>query len=432
MAVSKRLRYEILRRDNYACRYCGASAPDVPLRVDHVTPVALGGTDTPDNLVTACEPCNSGKSSATVDAAVVANVSDDALRWAEAMKQAADNLRKQETPKLEYRNAFLTEWNRWHLGKDETKKVPLPGDWKQSIERFRLAGIPTWMWADIVDVAMANDRVRPDDTFRYVCGIAWNKVTELQAEARRIVGVGAGNSESLDDFDAAIVTGVIALWSNIACRDPEPAERTALEQSALAALRSNEDPLAILKAGEWAAYFGKTTVTDGLKYIDEDERRGAHLAWANGWMATGAPYPDDDNADAFWAHCEALYKAGVGLPEMKTAGFVAGYHRSTVPHYGISAEKLEKVGIKPYVQRALDIWVRAYLAATGEWPSPEDKRKVLAQLNRMSDEGGFYVGDAFSAAVAAGANQETNLHWNLTRRLSAIFAAASPVLGGEN
>lgn len=37
MAVSKRLRYEILRRGNHTCRYCGASAPDVPLRVDHVT-----------------------------------------------------------------------------------------------------------------------------------------------------------------------------------------------------------------------------------------------------------------------------------------------------------------------------------------------------------------------------------------------------------
>ncbi len=63
MAVSKRLRYEILRRDNHTCRYCGAAAPDVPLRVDHVTPVALGGSDKPENLVTSCEPCNSGKSS---------------------------------------------------------------------------------------------------------------------------------------------------------------------------------------------------------------------------------------------------------------------------------------------------------------------------------------------------------------------------------
>jgi hypothetical protein len=432
MAVSKRLRYEILRRDSHTCRYCGASAPDVPLRVDHVTPVALGGTDTPDNLVTSCEPCNSGKSSATVDSALVANVSDDALRWANAMKQAADNLREQETPKLEYRDAFLAEWNRWHLGKDDDKQVPLPNDWKQSIERFRVAGIPVWMWADIVDIGMANEKVKPANTFKYCCGIAWNKVTELQAEARRIVGTETGSSEGLDAFDAAIVNGVIALWSNVSCRDPEPTERTELEQSVLAALRDKEDPLLILKAGEWAAYFGKTTVADGFEFVDEDERRGAHLAWVNGWMSTGAPYPDDESSDAFWAHCEALYKAGAGLPEMKAAGFVAGYYRSTVPHYGIDAEKLKEVGIKPYVEQALDIWVRAYLAATGRWPSLEDKRKILAQFDRMTDEGGFYVGDAFGAAVAAGANQEADLYWNLPRQLSAILAAAEPFMGGEN
>ncbi|MGC7224589.1 HNH endonuclease, partial [Mycobacteroides abscessus subsp. massiliense] len=44
MAVTKRLRYEVLRRDNYSCRYCGRSAPEVKLTVDHVVPVALGGS----------------------------------------------------------------------------------------------------------------------------------------------------------------------------------------------------------------------------------------------------------------------------------------------------------------------------------------------------------------------------------------------------
>ena len=57
MAVTKRMRFEILRRDNHACRYCGATAPDVKLVVDHVTPVALGGTDSPDNLVASCAAC---------------------------------------------------------------------------------------------------------------------------------------------------------------------------------------------------------------------------------------------------------------------------------------------------------------------------------------------------------------------------------------
>lgn len=431
MAVSKRLRYEILRRDNHTCRYCGASAPDAPLRVDHVTPVALGGTDTPGNLVTACEPCNSGKSSATVDSAVVADVDATALHWAAAMKQAAENLRQQETPKDEYRDAFLAEWDRWHVGKDDSKKVPLDDDWKQSIERFRVAGVPAWMWADIVDIGMANKKVNPDNTFRYCCGIAWNKVTELQAEARRLVVGAPTDAVGPDALESAIAAGAVALWSYISCRDPEPEERGNLEGSALAALHAGEDPLRVIKAGEWAAYFGHTTIKEGLDSIADDDRRGAHLAWVNAWISTGGQYPDDEACDAFWARCEALYARGVGLPEMKTASFVAGYHRSTVPHYGIAAEELKEVGIRPYNERAMDVWVRAYLAATGQWPLPEDKRKILAQLDRMTDEGGFKVGDALGAAVAAGANQEADLYWSLPRQLTATFAAASPLMGGE-
>jgi hypothetical protein len=59
--LGKRQRFLILRRDNFACRYCGRSAPDVVLHVDHKTPVSLGGTNDPNNLVTACADCNLGK-----------------------------------------------------------------------------------------------------------------------------------------------------------------------------------------------------------------------------------------------------------------------------------------------------------------------------------------------------------------------------------
>lgn len=57
-----RIRYEVLERDGYACQYCGAKAPAVTLHVDHIVPVADGGTDDLSNLVTACEYCNLGKS----------------------------------------------------------------------------------------------------------------------------------------------------------------------------------------------------------------------------------------------------------------------------------------------------------------------------------------------------------------------------------
>lgn len=57
------LRFSILARDGFRCRYCGKSAQDqsVTLEVDHIVPVSRGGTDLPSNLITACNVCNSGK-----------------------------------------------------------------------------------------------------------------------------------------------------------------------------------------------------------------------------------------------------------------------------------------------------------------------------------------------------------------------------------
>lgn len=57
-------RFRILRRDNYRCRLCGASASDgeqVRLEVDHITPRSKGGADDPSNLWTLCFACNRGK-----------------------------------------------------------------------------------------------------------------------------------------------------------------------------------------------------------------------------------------------------------------------------------------------------------------------------------------------------------------------------------
>lgn len=65
-AIGARLRYDVLARCNFACYYCGTPAALglKVLHVDHVIPVALGGTNDPWNLVAACWDCNAGKSSA--------------------------------------------------------------------------------------------------------------------------------------------------------------------------------------------------------------------------------------------------------------------------------------------------------------------------------------------------------------------------------
>jgi hypothetical protein len=60
-AISKKLRFEVFKRDSFRCQYCGAAAPDVLLEIDHVNPVANGGKGDILNLLTACQPCNAGK-----------------------------------------------------------------------------------------------------------------------------------------------------------------------------------------------------------------------------------------------------------------------------------------------------------------------------------------------------------------------------------
>jgi 5-methylcytosine-specific restriction endonuclease McrA len=65
-----RLRRQVFLRDGFACKECGAHpAKDrlVWLEVDHIVPVAKGGSDKIANLQTLCNVCNSGKG---VDAAV--------------------------------------------------------------------------------------------------------------------------------------------------------------------------------------------------------------------------------------------------------------------------------------------------------------------------------------------------------------------------
>lgn len=66
-AMSKKDRFEVFKRDSFKCQYCGESAPDVVLEVDHIKPVAEGGTNDLINLITSCFDCNRGKGKRLLD-----------------------------------------------------------------------------------------------------------------------------------------------------------------------------------------------------------------------------------------------------------------------------------------------------------------------------------------------------------------------------
>lgn len=193
MAVTKRTRYEVLKRDNHTCRYCGASAPDVKLTVDHVTPVSLGGYDRPDNLVAACRDCNAGKSSASPDAALVADVAQKAVEWGAAIERYNAARMGDRRKRAAYTNRFEKKWRSWKWGITTTsqgEEFPLPGDWKATIWQFYGTGLPVVELEDAADIACGNRMVDVDRAFRYFCGVVWNKVAEMQDGAKAILEVG--------------------------------------------------------------------------------------------------------------------------------------------------------------------------------------------------------------------------------------------------
>ena len=72
-AITKKVRFEVFKRDKFTCQYCGRNAPDVILHVDHIHPKSKGGANNPLNLITSCVDCNLGKSDRTLaDDSVVA------------------------------------------------------------------------------------------------------------------------------------------------------------------------------------------------------------------------------------------------------------------------------------------------------------------------------------------------------------------------
>lgn len=69
ITVSKKIRFEVFKRDAFKCQYCGKT-PEIEgiiLHIDHMKPVAEGGTNEITNLLTACGECNLGKGKTPLD-----------------------------------------------------------------------------------------------------------------------------------------------------------------------------------------------------------------------------------------------------------------------------------------------------------------------------------------------------------------------------
>lgn len=68
-SISAAVRFRVFAAAKFSCTYCGRSVKDhgVMLVIDHIKPVAKGGTNDFSNLASACWECNAGKGALQLD-----------------------------------------------------------------------------------------------------------------------------------------------------------------------------------------------------------------------------------------------------------------------------------------------------------------------------------------------------------------------------
>lgn len=182
MTLSKRLRFEIFKRDSFVCRYCGQKPPAVILHVDHILARANGGSDDSANLVTSCSACNQGKSAVPLgtvlphidEIEILSAIQDLAERKMLLGQQVAmaNAQREVEVAAIEAVCGWILDdlgVNRWAIADRSVETF---------LRRLGVEGV-----REAVNVASAHsDHLDTGQVARwkYFCGVCWKKIRMLE------------------------------------------------------------------------------------------------------------------------------------------------------------------------------------------------------------------------------------------------------------
>lgn len=170
VAIPKKTRFSVFKRDGFCCQYCGNKPPVVVLEVDHIHPVAGGGDNSIDNLITACFDCNRGKSDGLLStippsledrAAILAEKQEQIKAYARLIK----SIRRKEEKSIDaVQSVFSSHFEGFSFSPKFRESV-----------RIFIQKMPI----DEVEQAMhtACSRIRRrDDSIKYFCGICWKLI----------------------------------------------------------------------------------------------------------------------------------------------------------------------------------------------------------------------------------------------------------------
>jgi len=187
MPISKKIRFEVFKRDGFTCQYCGKHPPEVTLEVDHIHPKSKKGTDDINNLITACFDCNRGKTNIELK------------RIPNSLKDNKEILEEKELQYIEYHKVIAKIDRR--VNKEINSIVLLFEDafisHKRTLtEEFKQTTIKKFLTALGVSEVIESMRIasskfdeskvtrysgsRLEDVekacIKYFCGICWNKI----------------------------------------------------------------------------------------------------------------------------------------------------------------------------------------------------------------------------------------------------------------
>jgi hypothetical protein len=180
MGLSKRVRFEVFKRDRFTCQYCGKRPPDVVLEVDHIKPRVEGGSDDSANLTTACLACNRGKAGIPLEKVAPALDEMEVMAGIQEMLERSLNLERSivvsKAAKKAEDDAVNTAIDWWleTFGSDENVEPPSMRRFVKSLglegvrhaieatERFW--GTKHWMGGSSRNL------------WRYFCGVCWKMI----------------------------------------------------------------------------------------------------------------------------------------------------------------------------------------------------------------------------------------------------------------
>jgi len=171
ISLSKKMRFDVFKRDGFKCVYCGRQPPHVTLEVDYLAVNDPGGPDSIDNYATSCPYCNQPSSLQLIPLSLelhTASLEERKEQYVALQRQVHEIERRVERSIYEVELVFQSYFS------DGEFTAKFKNTVKMFIARLGLAQVKNAM-------EISCDKIiSPSLAEQYFCGICWKKVRDIE------------------------------------------------------------------------------------------------------------------------------------------------------------------------------------------------------------------------------------------------------------